>query len=455
MNIIVVMSDTLRYDHLGCHGNTWIRTPHIDAFSKRCMVFDRAYQASFPTIPTRTDMMTGRLTFPFRGWTPLPEDEIILSELLTDAGYVTMLLCDTPHLVRDGHQFDRGFLGWEWIRGQEGDRSITDDIPVPFESVPEKIRTPERMQQYHYRWRAAHWETERDTFVARTMQRAADWLEANHTHEKFFLYIDTFDPHEPWDPPAHYVNMYNPDYTGEVIDHPIYDYCDYLSAEEIKHTQALYAGEVTLMDTWVGHLLEKVENLNLWEDTAVIFMSDHGHYIGDHGRIGKSGQGPDGDWPYYEEVSHTAFMGYVPGSNAAGKRTKFLTQPVDFMPTILDLAGIKKPDGLHGISVAPILKSEKTEEQRKVAVTSATLPVREDRSVCSSITDGSWTLHYRGPNWPAELYNLQTDLAQKNNIYNQQNIAEAQRLHKAYLEVLKGAGTPEEKFALRTELPNA
>jgi len=81
--------------------------------------------------------------------------------------------------------------------------------------------------------------------------------------------------------------------------------------------------------------------------------------------------------------------------------------------------------------------------------------VREDRSVCSSITDGNWTLHYRGPNWPAELYNLQTDLAQKNNIYNQQNIAEAQRLHQAYLEVLKGAGTPEEKFALRTELPNA
>ena len=138
MNIIVVMSDTLRYDHLGCHGNTWIRTPHIDAFSKRCMVFDRAYQASFPTIPTRTDMMTGRLTFPFRGWTPLPEDEVILSELLTDAGYVTMLLCDTPHLVRDGHQFDRGFLGWEWIRGQEGDRSITDDIPVPSRISPRK-----------------------------------------------------------------------------------------------------------------------------------------------------------------------------------------------------------------------------------------------------------------------------------------------------------------------------
>ena len=61
------MSDTLRYDHLGCNGNQWIQTPNLDAFSKRCLVFDRTYQVSFPTIPTRIDMMTGRLTFPFRG----------------------------------------------------------------------------------------------------------------------------------------------------------------------------------------------------------------------------------------------------------------------------------------------------------------------------------------------------------------------------------------------------
>ena len=276
---------------------------------------------------------------------------------------------------------------------------------------------------------------------------------AHFFHENFFLYVDTFDPHEPWDPPKHYVDMYDPGYKGEVIDHPVYDYCDYLSAAEIKHTRALYAGEVSLMDTWVGLVLDKVENLGLWEDTAVIFMSDHGHYIGDHGRIGKSGKGPDGDWPYYEEVSHTAFMGYVPGSKAAGKRTKFLTQPLDFMPTILDLAGVKKPKGLHGLSVAPILKGQSPKVRHKVAVTSATLPRRADQRVCSSITDGNWTLHYRGPDWPAELYDLRKDLAQKRNIYNWRNMSVARRLHKAYLEVLKDAGTPEEKLVLRMELP--
>jgi len=451
MNVIAIMSDTLRYDHLGCHGNPWIRTPNLDAFGKRCTVFDRAYQASFPTIPTRTDMMTGKLTFPFRGWTPLPDDETILSELMTDAGYVTMLLADTPHLMRDGHRFDRGFLGWEWIRGQEGDRAITDDVPVPLESAPEKIRGPERMQQHHYRWRAAHWQTERDTFVARTMQRASDWLEKNYTHKNFFLYVDTFDPHEPWDPPQHYVDMYDPGYTGEVIDHPRYDYCDYLSRAELKHTRAQYAGEVSLVDTWIGHLLHKVETLGLFENTAVILISDHGHYIGDHGRIGKSGQGPDGAWPFYEAVAHIVFMVYAPGSK--GKRSRFLAQPMDFMPTVLDLTGLKCPGGIDGVSLAPVLRGERAEARRRVAVTSAALPAREGRSVCSSITDGAWTLHYRGPDWPAELYNLKSDPAQTKNVYNKRNMTVARRLHKAHLQVLKNAGAPEEKLALRTELP--
>ena len=142
----------------------------------------------------------------------------------------------------------------------------------------------------------------------------------------------------------------------------------------------------------------------------------------------------------------------MPGSNAAGNRTKFLTQPVDFMPTILDLAGVEKPDGLHGLSVAPILRGGKATARRRVAVTSATLPTQADRSVCSSITDGDWTLHYRGPNWPAELYDLRTDIAQQNDVYAQRR-GVAQRLHKAHLDILKHAGTPEEKFALRTELP--
>ncbi len=449
MNVILIMSDTLRFDHLGCYGNDWIRTPHLDAFAKKCTVFDRAYQASFPTIPTRTDMLTGKYTFPFRGWTPLPTDETILSEELGKLGYVSMLICDTPHLMRDGHMFDRGFTAWEWIRGQEGDRSITDDVEVSLPCAPEKIRGPERMRQNHYKHRTVHWKTERDTFVARTMQRSCDWLERNYTHEKFFLYIDTFDPHEPWDPPQHYVDMYDPGYEGEVIDHPNYGYCDYLTEAEIKHTRALYAGEVTLVDTWVGRLLHKIESLGLYENTAIIFMADHGHYIGDHGRIGKSGSGPDGPWPFYQEVAHIPFLMKTPGGKVG--RSDFLTQPVDVMTTVLELADAPIPEGVQGKSLAPILRGESVEE-RPVAVTSTALTDNPKRGGCSSITDGEWTLHYRGPDHPAKLYYLPDDPKEENNLYDG-NRSIAERLHAAHLDLLRNAGTSQKRMDLRSKLP--
>jgi arylsulfatase A-like enzyme len=459
MNFILVVSDTLRYDCVAYHGRDPIGwdlkrrpyTPNIDRFAEESVVFDKAYVGSFPTIPMRTDMFTGKYTFPFRGWTPLPDDETILAEELGKAEYVSMLICDTPHLIRDGHRFDRGFTAWHWNRGQEGDRAITDDIPVEYPSEPGKLRTAERMLKYHYRWRTAHWRSEEDTFVARTMRDACRWLERNYTHERFFLYVDTFDPHEPWDPPQHYRDMYDPGYTGEVVDHPVYGYCDYLTPEEIRHCRALYAGEVTLVDTWLGRLFETIEHLRLYESTAVFFISDHGHYIGDHGRIGKSGSGPDGPWPFYEEVSHIVLMGRVPGG-ARGIRVDFLAQPVDIMPTILDLAGLPIPDSVHGRSLAPLFYGD-SPSQRSVAVTSHALSDNPQRSVCSSITDGIWTLHYKGPNYPAELYNIEEDPAQERNLYPEW-IEEAKRLHSAYLELLRLVGTDERKISLREKLPS-
>lgn len=78
------------------------------------------------------------------------------------------------------------------------------------------------MRTNHYRWRERHRRTERDSFAACTLQDAADWIELNHSHDKFFLWVDTFDPHEPWNPPLYYVDLYDPGYTGESIDHPPY-----------------------------------------------------------------------------------------------------------------------------------------------------------------------------------------------------------------------------------------
>ncbi len=149
MNVILIISDTLRRDHLGVYGNDWIRTPNIDGFAQSATVFDRAYAASFPTVPNRFDVMTGQFTFHYFAWSPLPPDAVVMGQVLAEAGWTTMMIADTPHILQSGFHFDRGFSGWEWIRGQENDRWKTSPADPELPCDASKLREPERtVKQY-------------------------------------------------------------------------------------------------------------------------------------------------------------------------------------------------------------------------------------------------------------------------------------------------------------------
>jgi len=89
MNIVVIVSDTLRGDHLGCYGNRDIHTPYLDRFAReRCLQFDNYYAASFPTMPMRADLFTGKFTAAYLGWAPLPAEEKLLPEILSQSGEI-------------------------------------------------------------------------------------------------------------------------------------------------------------------------------------------------------------------------------------------------------------------------------------------------------------------------------------------------------------------------------
>ena len=372
MNFILVISDTLRHDHLGCYGNDWISTPNIDRFAARSIVFERAYAASFPTVPHRHDVLTGRYTLIDSGWQPLPRHEVVLAEELGKVGYTSMMILDQPHIVENGYRYDRGFTGWEWIRGQETDRWQTAPASPPMPCASHKLRSADWIVKRHQR--NIHWrQSEEDTFVAQTMTAACHWLERNwKEHEDFFLYVDTFDPHEPWDAPQWYVDMYDPGYEGEEVNYPIYGPSDSLTSEELKHARALYAAEVTLVDRWVGRLLERIEDMGFLENSVVIFTTDHGFYHGEHGLIGKSLISP-GQLSYvslYEEVAHIPLIIHYPG--CAPRREQAFVQPPDFMPTFLELAGARDPGTMHGRSLVPILEAQSL-PWREFAVTAPTL----------------------------------------------------------------------------------
>lgn len=386
MNFIVIVSDTFRRDHLGCYGNKWISTSHIDEFSSKALVFERAYSGSFPTVPHRRDLLTGRFTASYTGWAPLGSDEVVLPDILGKHGYLSMMVCDCPHIMENGYNYDRGFTAFEWIRGQESDRWKTSPETPRDPCDPAKIRNADRIRQRHRR-NVAHWRKESDRFVAQTMNTASEWLEQNYKRNNFFLYVDTFDPHEPWDAPQWYVDKYDPNYTGEVVDYPHYAYTDYLSKAELKHCRALYAAEVTLVDRWIGRLLEKIEDLGLSQNTMVLFTTDHGFLHGEHGIIGKAliDQDRFSYVPLYEEINHIPLIIFMPGTSAG--RTSSMVQPMDIMPTILDLAGSPIPATVHGKSFAKVILG-KEQKHRDFAVSA---PCLKGAGVPATVVKNNYT----------------------------------------------------------------
>jgi arylsulfatase A-like enzyme len=457
LNVVVIVSDTLRYDHIGANGNDWIKTPELDAFAAKATCFDNCYVSSFPTIPTRTDWFTGRYGFPFYGWRPLDPGATVIAPLLADAGYTNQLIIDTPHMMRGSANFDRGFHGAKWIRGQEGDTPMTwMNHPVE-ERIPDD-KTRQRPRLFGgtlanvHAWQNHHqWNSGEDRFVAQTCRAASLWLEHNYKADPFFLWVDCFDVHEPWDPPDYLVRMYDPDYDGTPMFHPNYGAASDYTEAELRNLRAHYAGEVTLVSQHVGRVLRTLEDTGLMENTVVVFMADHGMYLGEHNRTGKSNISDTddrGSWPLYREVSHIPLMVYSPGVDAG--RAAELVQPPDIMPTVLDSAGFDVPAEAHGQSLRPLLGAADGSRKwsREIAVSSPALQVGRGREGAKlSVTDGAWSLILGQDGAIApELYDLAVDPGEENDIAAA-NPAKVEAMRQACLDWLSDLGASDERIA--------
>ena len=428
MNVIWIVADTFRWDRMGAYGNDWINTPALDSLAAKSVRFDRHYLSSFPTVPARADHHTGQWTMSFMGWEPLPAHSITLADLLSQRGHTTVAVVDTPFYIRDGMNYDRGFQGFFFNPSQ--DASLN----------PGQYRIESRDLR-------AAWRSEADHAAPQTLTWAMQWLE-RHYKEDFFLYIDTWDPHEPWDAPAYYTETYMPDYDGEIVD-PLYsrwqDVPGYTEAK-VKKAHAAYCGELTMVDTWIGHLLTCVENMGLMDKTAIIFTTDHGFLFGEHGgHFGKlvymqdEGQEkleslwPKGDagWghdPLYEEIVHIPLLMYVPGIKP-GVYDK-LTVAVDVMPTVMDMLDLPVPDHVEGSSLLPRMH-DLSSPGREFVVSGRPFanPGARVRHVdnwlrwakvhsVSTVTAGDWSLLYAPEAGKSELYNLATDPQQEHNVVN-------------------------------------
>ena len=447
MRFIVILSDTFRYDNLTTLPT---RTPELDAFAKTAVFFTNAWHASFPTIPNRCDLATGKYCYPFRGWAPLPAGEKTLAEVLRDNGYITQLIADTPHLMKHEYNYSRGFVGYDWTRGQEGDIFFTwMNHPIERRMAHEKTRMSPLFRGEPLvnlaGWTNRRWDGEEDTFPAQTCRKACHWLEHNYREPNFLLWLDLFDPHEPWDPPEYLVRRYDPAYRGAPMMHPNYGPASDYTPAELKNLRAHYFAESELVSKWIGTVLRKVEEVGIAEETCIVFTADHGHYIGEHDRTGKSNickHDDRGPWPLYAEVGHIPLIIRLPGARA-GRKVGAFAEPVDLMPTLLDLANVQeRPEG-HGLSLVPLLQGAKEPWPRDFTVGSSALAVGE-KMQWTSVRDRSFTL-ILGPG-EAQLYDRRTDPGETKDVMRS-NRATAERLKRKLLQRLESVGTDPVKLA--------
>ena len=360
MNVIVIIADSLRQDHLGCYGNAAIRTPELDRFANESLVFEHSYSDNLPTIQTRTSWWTGQYGFTNRHWEPLRADDVLIQEVLWDQSVRTGLMTDVYHMHKPSMGFGRGFEDARFIRGQEYDPFILEgDVDVaasPHHHIPDGRDDADNWRRAYeqYLRNQSRIRDEDDTYVAQTVDAAMKWLDNRSRDERFYLWIDCFDPHEPWDPPEPYRSMYrDPAYTGRELIDPIPGLVgDVISPAELERTKQLYAGEVSLVDAWIGRLLDHLRNTGIYDDTLVVFTSDHGEPFGEHGIVRKCRP-----W-LHEELLRVPMIVHLPRSERAGERSSAMMHAPDLMPTVLEAFDVPAPDAVQGRSWWPLLRGE-------------------------------------------------------------------------------------------------
>jgi arylsulfatase A-like enzyme len=355
MNVIVLVADSFRADHLGCYGNKWIRTPNLDHFAAESALFKYSYPENIPTVPARVTWFTGQYHFPFRGWQPFELDDTTLAEYLWAKGFKSAMITDVFHFHRPGFNITRGFDFVQFIRGQESDPFVLDEsIEVDMDKYHKHDGVDEvwTRQTMNYLRNRAHWKSEEDHFVAQVVKAGMKWLGEIKTRDNLFLWLDCFDPHEPWDPPREYTDLYDPGYEGKEIINPIVREVEgYLTPQELNHIKALYAGEITLVDKWLGIFLDYLRSEGFFQNSIIIFTSDHGEPLGERGIIRKARH-----W-LFEELMRIPFLIYTPGAKPVISNA--VAQTCDLMPTVLDFLGIDNPDWVEGQSLLPVIRGEK------------------------------------------------------------------------------------------------
>ncbi|RZS84194.1 sulfatase family protein [Pigmentiphaga kullae] len=499
-NILLVMTDQQRADHLGCYGNPILRTPHLDALARDGVRASQFYVASPTCMSNRATLMTGRMPSlhgVLHNGIPLSREDVTFVELLRDAGYATALI-GKSHLQNFGYN-NPPIRGWENLnggtppadamkdahrhhrRGREYDNEWTPywktdpsfHVQTPFygfDDVRLCTMHGDRVQGDYARWLAERhpdpdslrgrehaipddrydspqaWRTRMpvelypSTYVA---EQTCEWL-ARHARRDddapFFIQCSFPDPHHPFTPPGKYWDMYDP---ADIPLPPSFHqenmpallravhertragasreaYVPFaLNERECREVTALTYGSISLVDDSIGRVLAKLDELGLREDTVVIFTSDHGEMMGDHGIALKGVM-------HYRSVTQVPFIWHdpqLPGPRR-GAVVDDVAGTIDIAQTILARAGLAPFNGIQGANLLPALRGEAAPPPERAGIVVESEPLqyafgRPRRFKVRTLFDGRYRLTLSDDPAVCEFYDLEADPHEVEDLWNE------------------------------------
>jgi len=354
LNVLLIVTDDMNND-LGCYGHPRVLSPHIDRLAKRGMRFDRAYCQVTVCNPSRVSMLSGLRPDKTKVYTLTEKTRshlgnwVMLPEYFRQQGHWTVQVGKIYH-TKEGYEDPRS---WDVEVREFGKRPPAEEII--------KTKNPDGPGEHSndWAWLKTPDEQTPDGIVARrAVQMMTTALEEG---KPFFLGAGFRRPHAPFAAPSAYFDLYplsSIDLPAPVsagyydhlpaaaINYPAPD--QPLSALEQRELIAAYYACNSFVDAQVGVLLDAVDTLELWENTVIVFVSDHGYHLGDHG----------GFWhklSLFEESARVPLIVYAPAMKAAGKSTQHLVELIDLYPTLVALAGLPERENLDGINFAPVL----------------------------------------------------------------------------------------------------
>ncbi|GAA0772368.1 phosphonate monoester hydrolase [Roseibium denhamense] len=395
-NILLITADQWRGDCLGTAGHPVVKTPNLDAFAKTATLFDNHYAATAPCSPARASLYTGLYQMNHRviaNGSPLDDRFDNIARAGRRAGYLPTLFgyTDTSPDPRRHHPDDPALTTYEGILpGFAVEQSLPEDDKPWLAWLIERGHDPSTAATIHHvepedgqliSLAPARY-SQHETQTAFLTNRFLAWLDQQESSAPWMAHISFLRPHPPLAVPEPYNSMYAPEdgpgFAGGSADqeatlHPLIaalhktqklskhipgtdGLARDLQQKDFRRIRALYYGMISEVDAQLGRIFEAVSGL---ENTLIIFTSDHGEMMGDHGMLGKGG--------FYSQSYHIPLMIQAPDM-AGGNRISSYTSATDIFPTLLDVLGLEANHSPDGASLLPFMRGGALPDWRDAAI---------------------------------------------------------------------------------------